>query len=672
MKTTTTTTIKHLLLVLLLLVAGALELAGQEAAAGADGDIAAVAETSDAIYGNTCIFVGCSCGEDDEQIAAAADDDADDDPLESVDLPSYDVSCRDEQRPALKLAEFPLRVDQQQQPTQKGRPFSNQVDTFDLSANELQEVPADRLRGLIIDMLDLSKNDITLVHGDAFHSVKRLGMLDLSYNTHLAKLNVSTFEPLGATLAQLKLSHCRLGEMDADKLSAALAPLASLRLLTLRQNHMAKLPDLHGLSKLEELSVATNHIETIVSAVDGSHLLPGSLIDLNLENNRLKKIDAHTFANLRHLKSMNLENNQIGVLDSAAFVHLTQLETLNLAKNQLRQIPPRVFFNLVRLERLDLSEQKSSLRQLDDYAFERHASAARPIGKIDLSSNRMTRLADKAFCARNNSKRAELQHPYANVREIDLSGNALGSLNACILRQLALGISDHVAKPSAITGLVGRRRRARTVRHLHHHLRPKISFKMSREQQLFPDDKSSTGSLKCDCEVTHAAHFVEFDGECDNSQQIAVPLRQFKCNGPSSAEEADKRCAKLEAFSCVELPPATIRDNGTKPPAPLTEPVATSTSAPTVADDNDDDDDDDGDDQEVVTPVVQTTTVAAFEKKEAVVVKTGDDGDSSRNSGQTVTATDSGSGNSRYAATTATSLLVSTLTATLVAVFSLL
>ena len=87
------------------------------------------------------------------------------------------------------------------------------------------------------------------------------------------------------------------------------------------------------------------------------------------------------------LEILNLANNHISFLDPTAFVHLTRLIILDLSKNNLKQIPPRVFFTLVHLNETDLSEQKNGLRQVDDYAFERRAPAARPISVIDLSNN---------------------------------------------------------------------------------------------------------------------------------------------------------------------------------------------------------------------------------------------------------------------------------------------
>ena len=371
MKTTTTTTIRDVQLVLLLLVASALELASQDANADQ--------KTNKLMNATDWIFVGCNRKASSKGL--------------------YDLSCGDDQQPDLnKLTEFPLRTDQQ---PQNGQKFNN----FYLVNHKLQEVPANRLYGLDIEILQLQNNNITFVHGDAFNLVERVRMLFLA-NNFLAELNLNTFNPLNATLEVLFLTNNKLGEMDIDQLSAALAPLSALETLYLDQNQMDKLPDLHGLSKLTLLSLANNHIELLVSA-DESQLLPESIRELNL------------------------------------------------ARNYLKQIPPRVFFTLVDLYNINLSEQKSELMQVDDYAFEQH-TFERYRWKINLSNNRRTRFSNKAFCTQNisiydNSYNSALLSHNVYKHEVHLSNNALDSLNACIIRQLTFFKDRNVIYRPTIT-----------------------------------------------------------------------------------------------------------------------------------------------------------------------------------------------------------------------------
>lgn len=213
--------------------------------------------------------------------------------------------------------------------------------------------------------------------------------------------------------------------------------LNKLRTLHMRSNDLAKLPNLSQLSQLEELALQSNQIETLN---DQKQLLPASLIDLNVNNNRIKQLTATSLSNLPNLKYLSLEANQISSISEDAFAKCTKLAQIHLAKNYVKQIPARFIFPLADLQRLDLSAQNQILKQIEDYAFDRRVNT-RPIVKVDLSKNRIATIGAKAFCARNRS------HPYANVKELDLALNPLANVNACVLRQMAKGFSESLAQP---------------------------------------------------------------------------------------------------------------------------------------------------------------------------------------------------------------------------------
>lgn len=214
----------------------------------------------------------------------------------------------------------------------------------------------------------------------------KLEVLDLSQNK-INSLSEGTFQPVAASLIQLKLSHNKLSEIDSSQLSHVLSALVNLKTLILRHNELTKLPSLSDLSRLEEVNLASNQLESLLSE-SGRPLLPGSISDLNLENNRLKHIKSNTFAGLSNLKYLSLENNQIMQIDEQSFAHLTRLSTLNLGKNYLKHIPSHIFVTLVNLDRLDLSAQNSMLKEIEDFAFDR-SSNTQIIRRIDLSRNRI-------------------------------------------------------------------------------------------------------------------------------------------------------------------------------------------------------------------------------------------------------------------------------------------
>lgn len=255
-----------------------------------------------------------------------------------------------------------------------------------LSLNGLENIPDGRFTDLEISVADFSKNSLRSLSPHVFNGIKKLEVLDLSNNA-INSLSEETFQPIANSLIQLKLNHNRLSQIDTRQLSKVLSALYNLKTLILRHNELTALPDLSALVRLEEVNLANNQLESL-SSEDGARLLPASISDLNLENNRLKHIDASTFAGLDNLKYLNLENNQIAQIDEQAFAHLTRLSTLNLAKNYLKHIPSHIFVTLVNLDRLDLSAQNSMLKEIEDYAFDR-SSNTQIIRRIDLSKNRI-------------------------------------------------------------------------------------------------------------------------------------------------------------------------------------------------------------------------------------------------------------------------------------------
>lgn len=246
-------------------------------------------------------------------------------------------------------------------------------------------IPDGRFDGLEISVADFSKNSLQNLSPNVFAGIAKLEVLDLSQNS-INSLSEQAFRPVASSLIQLKLNHNRLSEIDSSQLSQVLSVLVNLKTLILRHNQLALLPDLTGLARLEEINLANNQLESLSS--DGNRLLPSSISDLNLENNRLKHIKADTFAGLSNLKYLNLESNQISEIDPQAFSHLTRLSTLNLGKNNLKQIPSQIFVTLVNLDRLDLSAQNSMLKEIEDFAFDR-SSNTQIIRRIDLSKNRI-------------------------------------------------------------------------------------------------------------------------------------------------------------------------------------------------------------------------------------------------------------------------------------------
>ena len=369
-----------------------------------------------------CVFVGCSCQGKEDTVILLDSSELPDEPSPDILLAKdviYDVFCHDNENPSFKFKSFPLR--------DNSKIYSHQISTLYLATNEITQIPALRLANLEITVAIFSENLISNVSEDAFKNVIKLDSLDLSVNK-LADLSENVFVPLQDTLAHLKLNENTLGKMLPEKLEKCLSVLKHLRTLHLRSNYLKQLPDLSRLDQLDDLSLQSNQIDTLLN------ILPASLVDLNVNGNRIKQLTTLSLSNLVNLKYLSLESNEIEWISEDAFTHITKLIQLNLGKNFLKQIPTHALYTLSVLQRLDLSAQNQMLKEIDDYAFDRRSSSHHQLVKIDLSKNRISKIGSKAFCSRNLS--------YVNIQELDLSLNPLNfELKTwCVLRQTAIGI----------------------------------------------------------------------------------------------------------------------------------------------------------------------------------------------------------------------------------------
>ena len=138
----------------------------------------------------------------------------------------------------------------------------------------------------------------------------------------------------------------------------------------------------------------------------------------------------------------------------------------------------------------------------------------------------VAKIGNKAFCSRNHS------YPYVNIKDVDIGGNQLSGLNACILRQLAKGYSDfHTLKVSQSLQLGQPTPK------------PRLLFK----QAHFSSDKGSP--LQCDCEVTRSLQYVDLDGECE-AQGVIHELKNFQCGQKQDNVEED--CAAQIDLDCTD------------------------------------------------------------------------------------------------------------------------
>lgn len=144
-------------------------------------------------------------------------------------------------------------------------------------------------------------------------------------------------------------------------------------------------------------------------------------------------------------------------------------------------------------------------------------------------------MGERAFCSRNS------EISYAHISDLDLGGNPVGQLNACILRQMWKGLSAR-----------------NSTQH-----RAKLSFK-----EPVPGLQRA---VKCDCNVTISTVYVEMEGECERAggnTRSLEELDKFHCDAYKhhqvQLEDVEAECDALKQYDCTNF----VHDAGVISPIP--------------------------------------------------------------------------------------------------------
>lgn len=183
----------------------------------------------------------------------------------------------------------------------------------------IEEIPNIHL----VRSLNMSHNNISLLHPDNFKAFPHLEHLDLSFNK-IAMLRPHTFKHL-IHAQTLNLSHNHIIHLDRD--------------------------GFHGMTHLKKLSIACNRIEWLgIDAFNGL----SNLKKLDMSNNRLQIIGLGILKPLGHLKSLKLNHNNFTVIHAHALYPLHNLEYLDLSNNRITRITGDTLYGLKHLKTINL------------------------------------------------------------------------------------------------------------------------------------------------------------------------------------------------------------------------------------------------------------------------------------------------------------------------------
>lgn len=255
--------------------------------------------------------------------------------------------------------------------------------------NNWRSLPQDMftdLQGSSLQLLSFFKNDFTNIDGRVFSNLSHLKELLFTSNVHLKSISL---KGIPESLTKLDLSSC-----DFDR---------------------------------------------IPSFCDGNKSLVPSIINLNLQDNRIRKVNKTSFACLDNLKELNLNKNSIHTLKDNVFLHLRAIEKLSVS-NQHKSLK-RIYkfaFNSSTLKLLNLANNQLDIKTPDIFNYTPN------LQNLNLENNRI-HLQDtfirRTFIPLKRLSNLILKHtglsiippglfPYLpSLRKLDLSSNSIQGWN---------------------------------------------------------------------------------------------------------------------------------------------------------------------------------------------------------------------------------------------------
>ena len=231
---------------------------------------------------------------------------------------------------------------------------SEELNTLDLSHNELKEVPEGVGKAKSLLVLNLSHNQLEQIPSQLLMNVTDLLNLDVSYNnleamppqlrrlTNLQTLVLSNnplshfqIRPLPA-MTELQTLHMRRTQRSLSNIPGNLDALVHLADIDLSENELTKIPEgLLTLPNLKRLNLGSNQMMEVSADIEKWQHLE----TLILSRNQIKSLPA-TLCKLSKLKKLYLNENLLdfeGI--PSGMGKLGNLEVFSAADNQLEMIP---------------------------------------------------------------------------------------------------------------------------------------------------------------------------------------------------------------------------------------------------------------------------------------------------------------------------------------------
>ncbi|XP_018014500.1 protein artichoke isoform X2 [Hyalella azteca] len=306
----------------------------------------------------------------------------------------------------------------------------SQLTEINLSKNLLTSLKAGQFKESVINVINLSGNQIKEVQSNAFQDLLFIHTIDLG-NNRIERINDGAFFDT-PYLHILRLNDNKLNTFREEFFRLTIpVPSTELRLLDVSKNEIVFLQNqaFKLLSKLTWINLSSNRISLFPAEVFRG--LP-DLQHLYLENNEIERLNDNDLANSQRLRELNLSHNKIQEISEKSLQNSTQLQVIDLSHNDITHLPSDVFVGLSRV-RLDLSH--NNLRSFPDSIFQR--TKIQKLQDLNLAHNKFTSIPVKALrqqyfflsdlsLAHNRIKNVPSNADIiVNIKGLDLSYNPL-------------------------------------------------------------------------------------------------------------------------------------------------------------------------------------------------------------------------------------------------------
>ncbi|KAG7172303.1 Chaoptin-like 1 [Homarus americanus] len=224
------------------------------------------------------------------------------------------------------------------------------IKSFDVSRNELKEVPVNFLGSIALSLqrLYLGYNKIKKLDSSAFGDLEKLQMLILVHNG-IEQIRSRAFASL-EKVQFMDLSHNHLKNLPPE----CFTDVTFLRVLDLSNNELRSLPNsvFRG-TQLEKLKLSHNEFVSMPTA--GFAEVETTLHYLDISHNHLEHLDSTMFDSFPNLIELNLATNRLTILPDNVFVSLTRLITLDLSGNPVRANFKELFHYTQNVQKLNMA-----------------------------------------------------------------------------------------------------------------------------------------------------------------------------------------------------------------------------------------------------------------------------------------------------------------------------